>query len=683
MASNLPQTNSPKEAQHGDSSEAVDDPFFDLFNDPEENSLEAFPDNFLENFPNNDSEQSVECEPEDLYQDGDLAGNLREPNESLEGASRSSITAVTDTLSIPTPVSSFLSPKLDNWSNVTDDKIIAANWQSEVLSEESSDDESELGIDLAQGFRPIGASLGNSDTNLHGYEQRNSSFARKRVDDILGAIPSPEYVEDLDLREHTSSFGRHFFPWEVPSVHLDEELDDLFPQTTPIEPAQLQMNNSEYLAPIDLLQGNQAVEEASSLHVLTDSSGTKRKRDHNDGRDECRAIKRKNSGAESDFSSSIEFSLDEIDTSFFPALHASSRARDDNGLQGSEELPIDNGSTAKGSFLDDSGFQDGNSPPVGYHMDECFNENVLQEQVPRSQQYVENPGYNQPRLEGQSQDVFYNDGLEQSNCNDVSLSNTEQQHMSFQAYEQPGSDMVQGNIWPSMHKLQSDHRTGKTPQYPLGDLAPIHAGQFGIHQHPHDLSVGELFLEQYERGDESYGGDLFENWQGNHCLEWHLRESFRLFPSLGPDKRGRKKLLGQNGEVVKSELTNEDLDNIDFLSRYLDFPTLKRTDHERYALWGADMRRDMIPRSVNHQRYHRIEGNGKEVYDWKETVSHIQRAHSNVRQRYRDDILGGFLPRYRTADSKRFTEYLTPGILNPDGTKSRHLLPMENLFLVS
>jgi hypothetical protein len=205
------------------------------------------------------------------------------------------------------------------------------------------------------------------------------------------------------------------------------------------------------------------------------------------------------------------------------------------------------------------------------------------------------------------------------------------------------------------------------------------------YRNPNTLSNSELFWAQYEHGAH-IGRDLFPNWKGIKVDDLPPRETLRLIPNEERNLQymnGRlRPLTNENGEAIRSELTDEVLYNLPFLPCYIDMKfdaTTKNIDN--WIIMGADLRRDIIPRSVNYNPYHSYDENGVDFFDWRATAAHLQRTYTNkhMKRAEQPHVMGGLLRKFRM-DKGRFAEFLTPVTSDTQGNQRRLLLSMENLL---
>jgi hypothetical protein len=199
------------------------------------------------------------------------------------------------------------------------------------------------------------------------------------------------------------------------------------------------------------------------------------------------------------------------------------------------------------------------------------------------------------------------------------------------------------------------------------------------------LSDAELFWVQYHHGAH-IGKDLFPGWKGSKEDDRPLRETIRLVPCENRSSQfqgGRLRLLrDDNGEVVRSDLTDEELFDLPFLPRYIDVKLDATPGNvENWIVMGADLRRDIIPRSHNYNQYYSDDEDGPKVFDWKATVARLQRAYTNKHLKRAEDphIMGGLVRKFRM-DKGRFAEFLTPVAFDVEGMQRNLLISMENLL---
>ncbi|QDS70427.1 hypothetical protein FKW77_009633 [Venturia effusa] len=199
------------------------------------------------------------------------------------------------------------------------------------------------------------------------------------------------------------------------------------------------------------------------------------------------------------------------------------------------------------------------------------------------------------------------------------------------------------------------------------------------------LSDSDLFWVQYQHG-ANVGRDLFPRWKGLQTDDLPPRETLRLIPN---EERNLTHMSGklqiaknENGEQIRSELTDEHLYELPFLPRYIDMKTDAATKNiDNWIIMGADLRRDIIPRSINYNPYHSFDENGDEFFDWKATAAHLQRTYTNkhMKRAEQPHVMGGLLRKFRM-DKGRFAEFLTPITFDKQGNQRRMLLNMENLL---
>jgi hypothetical protein len=199
------------------------------------------------------------------------------------------------------------------------------------------------------------------------------------------------------------------------------------------------------------------------------------------------------------------------------------------------------------------------------------------------------------------------------------------------------------------------------------------------------LSDAELFWVQYHHGAH-IGKDLLPGWKGRKEDDRPLRETVRLVPCENRSSQfrdGRFRLLrDDNGEVVRSDLTNKELFDLPFLPRYIDVKLDATPGNvENWIVMGADLRRDIIPRSHNYNQYFSEDEDGHEVFDWQATVARLQRAYTNKHLKRAEDphIMGGLVRKFRM-DKGRFAEFLTAVAFDADGMQRNLLISMENLL---
>ncbi|KAE9981036.1 hypothetical protein BLS_007954 [Venturia inaequalis] len=222
----------------------------------------------------------------------------------------------------------------------------------------------------------------------------------------------------------------------------------------------------------------------------------------------------------------------------------------------------------------------------------------------------------------------------------------------------------------------------QTPNHVSIDLLPP---SLQAHPDPNTLSDSELFWVKYHHG-ANIGRDIFPRWQGLQTNDLPPRETIRLVPNEErnlPHLNGRLQILkNENGEQIRSELTDEHLYELPFLPRYIDMKTDATTKNiDNWIIMGADLRRDIIPRSINYNPYHSFDENGDEFFDWRATAAHLQRTYTNkhMKRAEQPHVMGGLLRKFRM-DKGRFAEFLTPIAFDEQGNQRRMLLNMENLL---
>ncbi|TID15959.1 hypothetical protein E6O75_ATG09017 [Venturia nashicola] len=224
------------------------------------------------------------------------------------------------------------------------------------------------------------------------------------------------------------------------------------------------------------------------------------------------------------------------------------------------------------------------------------------------------------------------------------------------------------------------------PQTQTSNHAPIDLSRsLQAHSDPNTLSDSDLFWVKYHHG-ANLGRDLFPRWKGLQTHDLPPRETVRLIPNEArnlPHLHGKLQILkGENGEHIRSELTDEHLYELPFLPRYIDMKTDATTKNiDNWIIMGADLRRDIIPRSMNYNPYYSFDENGDEFFDWKATAAHLQRTYTNKHMKRAEQlhVMGGLLRKFRM-DKGRFAEFLTPITFDEQGNQRRMLLNMENLL---
>lgn len=228
---------------------------------------------------------------------------------------------------------------------------------------------------------------------------------------------------------------------------------------------------------------------------------------------------------------------------------------------------------------------------------------------------------------------------------------------------------------------QTGYPQNQATNHALRDLSPGPQ----THPDPNTLSDSDLFWVKYHHG-ANIGRDLFSRWQGLQADDLPPRETIRLIPNEErnlPHLSGKLQVLkDENGEHVRSELTDEHLYELPFLPRYIDMKTDATTKNiDNWIIMGADLRRDIIPRSINYNPYHSFDDNGDEFFDWRATAAHLQRTYTNkhMKRAEQPHVMGGLLRKFRM-DKGRFAEFLTPITFDEQGNQRRMLLNMENLL---
>lgn len=213
------------------------------------------------------------------------------------------------------------------------------------------------------------------------------------------------------------------------------------------------------------------------------------------------------------------------------------------------------------------------------------------------------------------------------------------------------------------------------------DLTP----SLAAYSDPNTLSDTELFWVQYHHGAH-IGRDLFALWRGLQTDDHPPRETLRLIPN---EDRNLQHLNGklrpmtdENGEMIRSDLTDEILYDLPFLPRYIDMKSDATTKNiDNWIIMGADLRRDIIPRSINYNPYHSFDEDGVDFFNWRATTAHLQRTYTNkhMKRAEQPHVMGGLLRKFRM-DKGRFAEFLTPITFDEQGNQRRLLLSMENLL---
>lgn len=228
---------------------------------------------------------------------------------------------------------------------------------------------------------------------------------------------------------------------------------------------------------------------------------------------------------------------------------------------------------------------------------------------------------------------------------------------------------------------QTHYPQTQTPNHVPTDLPS------GLQNHPDPSTFSDfdLFWVQYHHG-ANIGRDLFPGWNGHQKEDLPPRETLRLIPNEErnlPHLSGKLQIIkDENGEQIRSELTDEHLYELPFLPRYIDMKTDATTKNiDNWIIMGADLRRDIIPRSINYNPYHSFDENGEEFFDWRATAAHLQRTYTNkhMKRAEQTHVMGGLLRKFRM-DKGRFAEFLTPITFDEQGNQRRMLLNMENLL---
>lgn len=249
----------------------------------------------------------------------------------------------------------------------------------------------------------------------------------------------------------------------------------------------------------------------------------------------------------------------------------------------------------------------------------------------------------------------------------------------------PNSGQYQPNFRADDHgqtyRDQTHYPQTQTPNHTPTDLPP----GLQTHPNPDTLSDSDLFWVQYQHG-ANIGRDLFPRWRGLQTEDLPPRETLRLIPNEErnlPHLNGKLQIIkDENGEQIRSELTDEHLYELPFLPRYIDMKTDATTKNiDNWIIMGADLRRDIIPRSINYNPYHSFDENGEEFFDWRATVAHLQRTYTNkhMKRAEQPHVIGGLLRKFRM-DKGRFAQFLTPVTFDEQGNQRRMLLNMENLL---
>jgi hypothetical protein len=223
------------------------------------------------------------------------------------------------------------------------------------------------------------------------------------------------------------------------------------------------------------------------------------------------------------------------------------------------------------------------------------------------------------------------------------------------------------------------------PSTPINALTTPPSTQASPHPDANTLCDADLFWVQYRHGAH-IGRDLYPNWKGIKEDDRPPRETIRLIPDVDRNfqlRNGRlRHLMNKNREVIRSDLTNEPLFDLPFLPRYIDVKadgTSKNVDN--WIIMGADLRRDIIPRSHNYNQYFSFDEDGVEFFDWESTTAHLQRTYTNKHLKRAKElhVMGGLVRKFRM-DKGRFAEFLTPIDFDEDCNQRRLLISMEKLL---